>query len=193
MVSKCYIGSFIASDFIANFLRYNITPLTTLSSFPITTVGQITAYFPRQGQNPVPVLVSLYSNAKSTIDVAIYSLTKSDIVQALLDANKRGIIVRVVSDATQSGGASQKVAIYSLLSAGIPVKIDKHSGLMHLKMSIIDNAIVTTGSYNYSEAATTENDEMFVVINDVIVAADCQTEFDRMWDDAEHYVLATVN
>lgn len=73
--------------------------------------------------------------------------------------------------------------------SGIPVKINTHPGLMHLKMTIIDGKTATTGSYNYTKAASEENDEMFVVITDSAFVKTCQTEFERMWTDSQNFTL----
>jgi len=58
---------------------------------------------------------------------------------------------------------------------------------MHLKVSIIDNRIATTGSYNYTTAAMDENDGVFVVLNDVKAAQDFDTQFVRMWNDTKDF------
>jgi len=143
--------------------------------------------FPRENENPVPVLTNLYNNAKRKIDVAIYSFTQPEILKALTNAKKRGVDVRVIVDREQSNGNVMKHAINTLLIDKIPVKVNTHSGLMHLKMSVIDDSITTTGSYNYSKAATDTNDEMFVVIKDPAFAKKCEDYFNRMWNDNENF------
>jgi phosphatidylserine/phosphatidylglycerophosphate/cardiolipin synthase-like enzyme len=144
-------------------------------------------YFPRGGQNPEPVLIGLINSAKSSLDIAIYEFTDKNISDAVINAKKRGVTVRVISDKECSSESYQKEVLNALLSAGIPVKINTHSGLMHLKVSIIDNSIATTGSYNYTIAAMDENDEVFVVLNDVKVAQDFDTQFVRMWNDTKDF------
>lgn len=137
--------------------------------------------FPRAGGDAAPMLVSLYGSAIKKIDIAIYSLTHPDIVKAITDAKKRGISIRIISDKIQAAGNSQKHAINDLLLTGVPVKINTHSGLMHLKMSIVDSSAVTLGSYNYSMAASNTNDEVMIIINDPQIILSCQNEFDRLW------------
>jgi phosphatidylserine/phosphatidylglycerophosphate/cardiolipin synthase-like enzyme len=159
-----------------------------VSAGAITESSNISTYFSKQGQHPDTVLVNLYNQAQSTLDIAIYSLTYAPIVDGIIKAKQRGIPVRVITDKQQAGGASNVVAIRILKQNNIPIKYDNHSGLMHLKMSIIDNKIATTGSYNYSKGATEDNDEMLVVINDVGFAQKCTGEFSRMWNDLVHYV-----
>jgi phosphatidylserine/phosphatidylglycerophosphate/cardiolipin synthase-like enzyme len=161
-------------------------------SAPISSTEQIGSksvelLFPRENENPVPVLTNLYNNAKKKIDVAIYSFTQPEILKALTNAKKRGVDVRVIVDREQSNGNVMKHTINTLLIDKIPVKVNTHSGLMHLKMSVIDDSIATTGSYNYSKAATDTNDEMFVVVNDPDFAKKCENYFNRMWNDNDNF------
>lgn len=147
----------------------------------------ISYFFSQENQKPDVQLVNLINSAKSTCDISIYSLTKPNIVDAIVKAKKRGVIVRVISDKTQSKGKSQKVALDTLKIVKIPVKINKHSGLMHMKDVIIDNSIVTTGSFNYSKAAAENNDEVFVIIKEKKIAEDFHNEFEKMWNDNKRF------
>jgi len=139
-------------------------------------------YFPRRGDKPELALQALYLSTTQTLDIAIYSLTHPIIVKAIGDAYKRGIKVRIITDKTQGAGATQKHAMNDLITIGVPIKIDAHSGLMHLKMSIIDGKVATIGSYNYSKGASEDNDEVLMVVNETWFAGLCQAEFDRLWN-----------
>jgi phosphatidylserine/phosphatidylglycerophosphate/cardiolipin synthase-like enzyme len=44
-------------------------------------------------EHPEKVLVGVIDEAKTTLDIAIYSLTHPDIIQAISDAKKRGVVV----------------------------------------------------------------------------------------------------
>ncbi|OAT81201.1 hypothetical protein A6M21_11600 [Desulfotomaculum copahuensis] len=152
-----------------------------------TAASRPVVYFPRAGQDPAPVLAGMYDGAKKSLDVAVYSLTHPQIVKAIINAHKRGVQVRVITDREQAAGASQKHAMASLLLAGVPVMVNDHSGLMHLKMSIIDGRVATTGSYNYTRSASERNDEMFVVSADPAFVNSCRTEFEHMWADQKKF------
>lgn len=115
--------------------------------------------------------------------MAIYSLTHPDIVQALVNAKKKGITVKVITDKTEAKNKYESHALNALMLVGIPVKVNTHSGLMHLKLSIIDGEIATTGSYNYTKSVSIRNDEMLVVSRNPGFAQSCQQEFDQMWND----------
>jgi phosphatidylserine/phosphatidylglycerophosphate/cardiolipin synthase-like enzyme len=157
---------------------------SAIQSPPTVQAGEpeIQAFFPRAGQDPAPVLVKLYSGASTSLDIAIYSLTHPDIVKAIGDARQRGVQVRVITDNEQAAGNTQKHAVDDLLTLGIPVKVNLHSGLMHLKMSVIDGKIATIGSYNYTLSASQQNDEIMAVVTQPAFVKSCQDEFNRLWD-----------
>lgn len=153
-------------------------------SIPAVQAGEpgIQAFFPRAGQDPAPVLVKLYNGASTSLDIAIYSLTHPDIVKAIGDAKRRGVQVRVITDSDAATSNTQKHAVNDLLNLGIPVKVNLHSGLMHLKMSVIDGKTATIGSYNYSLSASQQNDEVMAVVTQPAFVKSCQDEFNRLWD-----------
>lgn len=149
--------------------------------------GTAAYYFPRAGQKAQPELLKIIGSAKKTLDVAIYCLTDPQVADAIVQAKKRSVTVRVLTDHDQSTVKDQKALLNSIKKAGIPIKMNSHSGIMHLKVTIADASVVTTGSYNYTKAANTINDEVFVVLNSASAAADFEKEFNRMWSDTKGY------
>lgn len=151
------------------------------------TTNQVGYYFSQAQGHPEQQLIQVISGAKTNLDIAIYSITKKEIVDAVIDAKKRGVAVRLISDKTESGGKYQKEQLARLKSAGIPIKINTHKGLMHLKVTIADNNIITTGSYNYTDGATKDNDEVLVVLHDTQAVTDFKAQFERMWNDTKEF------
>jgi phosphatidylserine/phosphatidylglycerophosphate/cardiolipin synthase-like enzyme len=143
--------------------------------------------FTQANDHPERVLVGIIGEAKTTLDIAIYSLTHPDIIQAIADAKKRGVVVRIISDKTEAKNKTQAVALTNLKAAGIPIKINTHSGLMHLKVTIADKKILTSGSFNYSKAASTTNDEVLIVDRNPIAATKWDQEFESMWIDTKKF------
>jgi len=139
--------------------------------------------FTQANDHPEKVLIGVIGEAKNSLDIAIYSLTHPGIIQAIADAKKRGVAVRIISDKTEAKNKTQAVALSNLKAAGVPIKINTHTGLMHLKVSIIDKKILTSGSFNYSKAASTTNDEVLIVDRDTIAATKWDQEFNVMWND----------
>lgn len=140
-------------------------------------------YFTRAGDKPEQALIDVINNAQETLDIAIYSLTHPDITGAIRDASKRGVKIRLIEDRLQAAGQSQDSALKILGSAGVELKQNKHSGLMHLKMTIADKKIATGGSFNYSMNAATNSDEVLTLYRDKKIAEDFTKQFEAMWKD----------
>jgi phosphatidylserine/phosphatidylglycerophosphate/cardiolipin synthase-like enzyme len=142
-------------------------------------------YFSGAGEDPAPFLVGLYNSATDNIDIAVYSLTHPDIIKAIGDANKRRVKVRVITDGDQAKGNVQKHAINDLLTIGVLVKVNTHGKLMHLKMSVVDGKTAAIGSYNYTQSASRDNDEVLMVVTQAAAVERCRNEFARMWNSTE--------
>ena len=160
---------------------YSIGAQTTQSAERDTenlNSSSVTVCFTPEG-NCRELILSEIEDAKKTLDIAIYSLTNLEISSALVAAKSRGIDIRVITDNEQSQNQYSKAQY--LADSGIPVRYDGY-GYMHHKFAIIDNAMVITGSYNWSNSAETRNDENVVFIRSRDVAETYTSEFDRLWE-----------
>lgn len=126
------------------------------------------------------VFVSWIRSAEKSLDGAIYSLTEPKIINAFIDAQKRGVRVRLVKDRSQKGNDRDRQSVEALRKGGVTLKIQRGSkgGLQHNKFLIVDGKYVITGSFNWTRSAARRNDENFVVIDDQ--TAKFQREFDRL-------------
>lgn len=149
--------------------------------------SQIETYFTRKDGNLDKILIKEMNTAQKNLNVAIYSLTKEDIANAIMDAKKRGVDVKVITDKEESQSKSQKTILDKLKQDGIPIKINSHQGLMHLKLSIIDDKTACGASYNYTANATKENDENLIVMRDSNIVGDYVNEFNSMWNNTTDY------
>ena len=132
-------------------------------------------------------LVTLYDHARRYIYVAVYTITFPPIVKALIEAKKRGVDVRVITDRGQGNDQKQQRALVLLHSAGIPIRVNQHDGLMHLKQVAIDDEINTTGSMNQTTSGHRYNDERLDVIADRAISIKARDKFLAMWDDQARY------
>ncbi|MDN8593172.1 phospholipase D-like domain-containing protein [Paenibacillus sp. 11B] len=148
--------------------------------------------FTQKDQHPEKLLIQVIDDAQDTLDISIYSLTERNITNSIINAHQRGVKVRVITDRSQSEGESQAKRIHQLLDEGIEVKENTHSGLMHHKTTIADRSVTTTGSFNYSAAATKYNDEVLVVIHDKAIAEYWSDVFQEMWLDQERYAAISL-
>jgi phosphatidylserine/phosphatidylglycerophosphate/cardiolipin synthase-like enzyme len=108
-------------------------------------------------------LVSEIQAARKFVYFAVYTITKENIVNALIAAKLRGLEVVGVLDANQIDIPEEKPWVKKLKKYGIVLKIPvKESGLMHLKMLVTDKAYAS-GSFNYTVSAASYNDEVIEV------------------------------
>lgn len=160
---------------------------TTSAAGQTVSDGSVSVYFPRAGQDAEGQLISTLGTAQKKLDVAIYSFTDTEIADAIAAAKKRGVTVRLMTDRESSGENYQKKALNIVKAAGVPIKENTHSGIMHLKVSIIDTSAVTTGSFNYTKSAQNQNDENLVIIHSSALTSQYEAEFARMWSDTSNY------
>lgn len=125
------------------------------------------------------VLKSWISRANGTISVAIYSFTSDSLGDALVAAEKRGVDVRVYVEGENADGSGSEYQ--KLIAAGVSVKTDARSALMHHKFMVVDGKVVATGSYNWTASAEDSNDENLLVVRSTFLAGDYSAEFSRLW------------
>jgi mitochondrial cardiolipin hydrolase len=174
------------------YLRYsphgNLKPLATQSPAPAVISGSLRIegpYFSDQDRIS-DRLIAAINQTRSSLDVAVYSITQPDIVAAIASAHRRGVRVRVVSDEGQSFDRHSEVPY--LRSVGVAVRLSGgfrgRQSLMHDKFAVFDNQRVETGSYNWTTSATYYNFENAICIIDPEVSARYEKEFQHLWAQA---------
>ncbi|KHD36108.1 phospholipase D [Clostridium acetobutylicum] len=144
-------------------------------------------HFSMENQSLDNRLIKVINSADSKLDIAIYDLRKNNIVAAVINAKKRGVTIRIITDSKQAKLGEEDEELRLLKAVGIPIKINTHAGIMHMKITIVDNNTVTTGSYNYTDDATYKNDEVLIVIKNASIARDWEKEFSTMWQDTSRF------
>lgn len=157
--------------------------LVGLSCVGPAMATQISVGFSPSGQALQNVLQAIHS-ARTSIDLAAYSFTSDDVVDALVRAEKRGVKVRVVADYKDNAkGKYSKVG--TLRENAIPTRLDPHYAIMHNKFLVVDGVTTETGSFNYTSSADKRNAENALVIwNQPAVAAVYEHEFERLWAES---------
>lgn len=150
----------------------------------------LSIYFSPNG-GAAQAVVGEIEKATSTLDVAAYTITHPDISRALIHAHERGVKVRVILDPTLA--TANYSAATPLVNAGIPVSIERGSGLLHHKLAIIDGATVITGSMNWSRAGDESNSEDLVIIRDKQIASDYLDHYQKLLDRANPYERPVKN
>jgi phosphatidylserine/phosphatidylglycerophosphate/cardiolipin synthase-like enzyme len=128
-------------------------------------------------------IVKEIEQAKQQILVQAYSFTSKEIMVALAKAKSKGSDVRVILDKTNRCDRDNDCenrgikASQFLSSAGIPILIDQISGIAHNKVIIIDQKVIITGSFNFTQAAQFKNAENLLIIR----SSDLATRYCENW------------
>lgn len=125
----------------------------------------------------------LIHRAEERIDVAIFFLTHLEVTAALIDAQQRGVDVRVIVDATSAENGYTKHEIAR--EAGIEVKVEDWGGKMHAKAAAIDGEYVVAGSMNWTRAGEDTNDENTLMLRSTELATEFHDVFDDLWDSID--------
>lgn len=120
------------------------------------------------------------NNTKSTLDIVIYSLTNERIVNAIEEAAKRGVQIRILADRTQAGSKWSKVI--ALYNNGINIRVNSKHKTQHNKLAVFDNEVIVNGSYNWTRNTTANNSENCAFITDEPESVKTVVnEINRLW------------
>jgi len=147
---------------------HEITHLKTTTTLKDPTVGDLNEalFFPdtdKSDGNNYDIFLQYLSSPKKTIDVCVFTITDDAVANILIDLHKQGVKVRVITDDDQS--VSTGSDIQTIKKSGIPVKMDSTPYHMHNKYAIIDGLVLLNGSYNWTNTASTKNNENIIVTN----------------------------
>ncbi len=180
----------VAEDYTTEFnemFEKNLFGTDTLADTPYSSVminGTLVEVYYSPDDGAAARLLSLINNAQKSIYFLAYSFTANDLGAAIRKRAADGLSVAGVMDDGQIN--SNLGSEYDpFMQAGVDVRRDGNSGLMHHKVIIIDRSIVITGSYNFSNSAETSNDENLVIIHSADAAAEFMSEFQRVYNQAK--------
>ncbi|MDY0331341.1 MAG: phospholipase D family protein [Thiomonas sp.] len=141
------------------------------------------AFSPSDGA--LTLVLQTISRAQSSIHVAAYLFTSSDVARALVQARKRGVQVQVLVDWKANFDEDARYARHALgilRNAGIAVRQIDVYPIFHDKYMVIDRRTVQTGSFNYTYSAAHRNAEnVLVVWNAPELAARYLADWQRNW------------
>ena len=156
---------------------------TSKSKHKIKTVKvgniNITPLFSPQDKGITNYVVPLINNAKSYIYIPAFVITHKGLTQALINAKKRGVDVKIIVDATGLYSTGSKTKL--LRDNEIPLKVENYAGKVHSKSLIIDNRYIITGSMNLSKSGESKNDENMLIIEDERLAKYYKEFFEYIW------------
>lgn len=127
----------------------------------------------------------IISSYKS-IDICIFTISDNRISDVLIDALKRSVKIRLLTDNDKLWDLGSDVEMLS--KAGIPIKIDNTPNHMHHKFALFDSKYLLTGSYNWTRSAAERNHENILITTDKKAYKAFAKEFDCLWDEMETYI-----
>lgn len=108
-------------------------------------------------------IIDEIDHARSEITIAMFTWTRTDIIDALIQAKKRGIKVQIVLDRRASEGGSQK-AYELLVREGFDVRLSLGPQLMHHKFMLIDKKRLFFGSVNWTAGGFAHNRDILLYL-----------------------------
>ena len=130
-------------------------------------------------------LIQMIDEAQASIHIASFEFNLTPVADALIAAKNRGVDVKWMTD--DKNGLDYDIqpgrGQFSLLiGAGIEVKDDARSALMHNKFWIFDQKIVWTGSTNITSNGIFKQNNNVLVIRSPEIAFIYEREFQEMWN-----------
>ena len=117
---------------------------------------------------------------KNYINICIFSLTSNDITNTLIELYNNGIKINIITDDKQSkcnGSDIEQLKKYA------NIKCDNKSYVyMHNKYAVIDDNIIITGSFNWSDHAIKSNYENLIIIESEELANKYNENFNMLWN-----------
>lgn len=125
----------------------------------------------------------LISRAMRTLDIAAYVLTDVPVIDALAEAGRRGVTVRVYRDGNERQPTGQVAAALDRLAAApnVEQRFKGSDVYMHLKSYCVDTRQLRTGSANFSASGLKRQDNDLIVIEGPGACRDFKVIFEAMW------------
>lgn len=129
--------------------------------------------------NAAAAIIKAIDVSEREVLVQAYGFTHNGIAQALVRAHERGVHVRVLLD--QKSDTSNRYVIGVLSDAQIELREDGKHAIAHNKVMVIDQSIVITGSFNFTNSAATRNAENFLVLRSADLADQYRAQWQSHW------------
>jgi phosphatidylserine/phosphatidylglycerophosphate/cardiolipin synthase-like enzyme len=161
-----------------------LAPAPQDSEEPISFNG---ASFPRESFTPrgtAAKIAAAIDASRESVDLANFSFTNSEIIDALKRAKDRGIKIRLIFDSEQFKFLRDMGEMATL---GFDVRISggrAPRGVMHNKFGVFDGRLVETGSFNWTMNGELNNYENAAFLDAPDDAEDYAAYFERIWGQA---------
>ncbi len=111
--------------------------------------------------------------------MAAYSLTDWLVIDALIDAHRRGVAVRIVLD------PSQQHALDRLREIRADIRMKAPGPYMHLKSYSVDGRMLRSGSANLSASGLKQQENDILILREPSAARVFEARFEQIWAEAK--------
>jgi cardiolipin synthase len=136
------------------------------------------------------LMCAFIDRAKHTLDVQHPKFVDATVLERVVQANERGVRVRVLC------GGKHGISAWDILDTFASLRLMKLHGIkirkqkklrLHAKLLLADGRRVLTGSMNIDRSAFDLRRELGCLVNDKEVVERLHTVFDQDWHDGSHY------
>jgi phosphatidylserine/phosphatidylglycerophosphate/cardiolipin synthase-like enzyme len=128
--------------------------------------------------------LALLRQATRSLDIAAYLFVDQALIEALADAARRGVRVRLYLDggqeASREGFGGRARGLRGIDRIELRVK-PPGGEIMHLKSYVVDGKVLRSGSANFTYSGLKREDDDLVVIRDPAAIAAFAESFEAMW------------
>ena len=124
-------------------------------------------------------IIEYLARSGKKVDICVFTITDDRISRAIIDAHRRGVDVRIITDNEKALDRGSDVD--RLARGGIPVRVDRTMYHMHHKFALFDGSLLLTGSYNWTRTAAESNEENFIVSSDPRFVVRFSQLFEDLW------------
>lgn len=134
-------------------------------------------------QTSLEILLTYLRSAKRRLDICVYLISSHILVEEVLKCHENGIKIRVITDLSNTGEEHGQInsQIGRLRRNGIPVRCNSSSFWMHHKFAIVDEQLLITGSFNWTNQAIMGNNENIIITNNKNFVTPLRKEFNILW------------
>jgi phosphatidylserine/phosphatidylglycerophosphate/cardiolipin synthase-like enzyme len=188
--------TFGKTHFISGFFDYSsLTPTQKFKQKKVQNTKCKVLFSPTQVV--CDQLCHLIVSEQSKICVAVYTLTDTQIAKALIEAQKRGVIIEIITDRSSPLDRATKIGM--LQQAGIPIFLyqprlenNVQKGLMHNKFALFFNnkdgrEIIWHGSFNFTRSGYRYNCESILLLEDAQLFSQFLSEFEHIKQKSIRY------
>lgn len=184
LTARLLFSAAIVSLLATLFWSRDLSPLRNDAAVPtaVSTQTGVVGLIVEPDDGRLPVLAEIEA-ARSSIDVMIYLLTDRQIVDALIAAEGRGVVVRVILEQYPYGGFGNPEQVAAeLRTAGVEVKwAAQRFTFSHVKALVVDGSVALIMNLNLTRSAFETNREFAVITTRAAEVASIQALFEADW------------